>query len=65
MSETDLLRNSIRTQLFNLQGLLEYLEDRSELEIRDYLYCKERLHDAVKHLKRLERVAGNDHPQFG
>lgn len=56
MSDIDIVKESIRVQLFNLQGLLSYLEDRPQLQAKEYAYCEAKLTDTVKHLRRLERI---------
>lgn len=55
-----MVKNSLRAQLFSLQGLLAYLEDRGTLEAKDYLYCQSKLADTVKHLKRLEKLTSGE-----
>ncbi len=57
MATDTLLRDGVKAQLTTLQGLLTYLEGRERLEAKEYLFCQAGLHDTVKHLKRLERLA--------
>ncbi len=57
MAEAELLKNSVRTQMANLEGLVAYLEDRGMLGAKEYVYCQAKLHEIVKHLKRLEHLA--------
>ncbi len=57
MLEADSMRHGIRSQMHSLEALVSYLEDRGELGAKDYLYCESKLHETLKHLKRLERMA--------
>lgn len=56
------LKEQIKAQMMTLQGLLSYLEERSEIGASEYLYCQAKLNEVVKDLKRLERVTDVDHP---
>lgn len=58
MGSTRLVSETLKTQLHGLQNLLEYLEERSSLETKDYVYCQARLQATRKALKALERVMG-------
>ncbi len=62
MLEADSMRLGIRSQMHTLESLVSYLEDRGELGAKDYLYCESKLHETLKHLKRLERQAGAGRP---
>jgi len=61
MADLD-LKGQVKTQMMTLQGLLSYLEERSTFGASEYLYCKAKLHEVVKDLKRLERVTGTGRP---
>ncbi len=54
----DALRDKIRAELFSLRGLLSYLEDRERIGLEEYLYCQTKIHQVLKHLKRIERTIG-------
>ncbi len=54
------LRSEVQVQLTNLEGLLTYLEERDQFGVKEYLLCQARLHEAIKHLKRLERLADHE-----
>jgi len=56
MTEPDLMKG-LREEVTTLQGLLAYLEERDELGAKEFLLCQVRLHDAIKALKRLERIS--------
>ena len=60
MGKADLTTN-LKAQVFKLQDLMSYLEERQELGAREYEYCQSRLRDVLEHLKRLERMTGPGH----
>jgi hypothetical protein len=55
MVETELLIGHLRSQVRNLQSLLNYLESRERMERADYSYSWGKLRELIKRLKELER----------
>ena len=62
MLKADVLKESLKAQLLGLEDLLIYLEDRGALSAKDYLYCRTKLQEALKHLKQLEHKAESGSP---
>ena len=63
MAESERLKNSVKTQMLNLESLVTYLEDRGVLGAKEYVYCQAKLQEILKHLKRLERMATANQPE--
>ena len=57
MSQQETIKDDLRKQLSELQGLLTCLEEQRNLSAREFLYCQAKLHESVQELKRLERHA--------
>ena len=57
MVEAELLIGHLRSQVRNLQALLNYLESRPQVERDDYSYSQVKLRELLKGLKGLERFS--------
>ena len=57
MVEAELLIGHLRSQVRNLQALLNYLESRSTVEHDDYSYSRVRLQELITGLRELERFS--------
>ena len=55
MVEADLLIGHLRSQVRNLQSLLQYLDGRESVEHDDYSYSHGKLRELIGSLKELER----------
>ena len=57
MVEAEVLIGQLRSQVRNLQSLLNYLESRQEVAEDDYAYSSSRLRELIVRLKELEQFA--------
>ncbi|PIQ84776.1 MAG: hypothetical protein COV75_00615 [Candidatus Omnitrophica bacterium CG11_big_fil_rev_8_21_14_0_20_63_9] len=57
MVEAEVLIGHLRSQVRNLQSLLNYLESRPAIDGDDYAYSRIRLRELVQRLKELERFS--------
>lgn len=57
MVEAELLIGHLRSQVRNLQSLLNYLESRPVIDGDDYAYSRTRLRELIERLRELERFS--------
>ena len=57
MVEAELLIGPLRSQVRNLQSLLNYLEGRSTVDPEDYSYSHSKLRELITRLQELERFS--------
>ena len=57
MVEAELLIGHLRSQVRNLQALLNYLESRPQVGWEDYSYSQTKLRELIYRLRELERFS--------
>ena len=63
MVEAELVICNLRSQVRNLQSLLNYLEDREAIGHEDYSYVQTTLHEVIGRLRDMERFSGKRREQ--
>ena len=57
MVEAELLIGHLRSQVRNLQSLLNYLESRQHVEQDDHAYSQTKLREMIERLRKLEHFS--------
>ncbi len=64
MAEAELVIGNLRTQVRDLQSLLNYLESREVVGSDDYTYLHSRLREVIGRLKETERFSSERGGEF-